>query len=254
MSLKYKFLFLNSLDVTQLKRYNKILGIKGYSKLRKKELIVSIKKYFSIKKIQRWFRKCMSINDNCIISISPLKYPCWPIKLEKKWIYYNLPDLVDCLLSSGNFRDPYTQRNLTVNELHSLDNHMKKLNFKRKSLLIAKKNKRYYKKQKENDEHIDTIIEEIKIIVCTMRSRISGDPGYDDSILDFNYYIENVYFPTIKYYFELLKEFSNTRLKETFLLCIHMIENMKKKNYIKKEKIRKKILKWLHKEQKNFCS
>ena len=249
MTLECKFLFLNNLNVTQLKKYNKILGIKGYSKLRKKELLLSIKKYIATKIIQKWYRYCKAYNDTCILSLEKIRYPCWPYKLENGWFYYNLPNLVDYFISSGCFKDPYTNKSMKTKELISIDNYMKKVNIKRKSLILARKNKEYYRKKNAREGTIETTIEEIRDIICLIRERLSVSE-IEDSIFDIRFNLDNIYYPTLRYYINLLNKISKRRLKASFVSWINILEDTK--SYDEKEKIRICVINWLNKEKKNY--
>ena len=130
----------NNSTIIQLRAKSKKCGIKGYSKNKKAVLQENIKKIISTKYIQRWFRKNKGYNDTCLISMEEIKYPCWPVKQQNGWIYYNLPDLVDYMLSSGVFKCPISKYSFNAKELTAMDIYTKKVGILRKSVFSAKKN------------------------------------------------------------------------------------------------------------------
>lgn len=223
MFLKEVNSFLLQLKVKELKSRCKFLGLKGYTKLKKNDLIDNIKFNIAASVIQRWYRKKFSYNDLCLISLEKIRYPCWPLRVSNGWMHYNLPDLVDFFLSSGDFREPQSKRSLTAKELKSLDDYVKKIGLKKKSLLAAKKNTEYYRKQKIKEEHRDTIVEQIRDVVCIIRDRLS-DFEENDSAMDIALNLEVIYFPTLNGYMRTLARCSKRYLKISIENCSKLIK------------------------------
>lgn len=176
---------LNMNNLSTLKKICKFLHIKNYSNLNKKELILIINKYHSIKKIQKWIRKIYSKNENCPISFESIKYPCYSIKVNNNFIYYNLCAIRSYLIKTGDFRDPMTRILYTDKQLLEMDTIYKYYNDNCKysleyndlektinnpskkirkntddpeeyfnSVYKASKNTRYYEKIKEKEQEL----------------------------------------------------------------------------------------------------
>ncbi len=80
-----------SIDV--LKRLCKFKKLANYSKLKKKELFDMLNEHISVIKIQRFFRSSLMGKDaTCLISMEPIRYPCYPFKPKGSsfYVYYNL--------------------------------------------------------------------------------------------------------------------------------------------------------------------
>jgi len=139
--------FLENLSVRDVKRKAKKIGIKGYSKLRKNEIINTIISFYAVKVIQRRYRKCKSLNTLCPISLEAISYPCWSKKTKKGRMYYNLEPLANFLITSGDFRDPNTRESYTDKEIVSIDSLIRVNKIKiSKSVKKAKDNPRFYKR------------------------------------------------------------------------------------------------------------
>ena len=78
-------------------------------------------------------------SDLCPISLKSVNYPCWMFKTNTKCVYYNLVDLVQYLTVSGNFRDPMTRVEYSINDLKSMDTTMANMKMKHKSLVSLKR-------------------------------------------------------------------------------------------------------------------
>jgi len=251
MILKEANLFLINLKVNQLKKKCKDLDIKGYSKLKKNDLVDSIINNCSSCIIQRWFRSLMSYNDLCMITLERIKYPCWPLRVPKGWMHYNLPDLVDYFLVSGDFREPQTKRKITEKELKSLDDYTKKLGMKKKSLCVANKNKDFYRKQKIREEHVDTLVEQIRDVVCIIRERLSTFED-EDSSMDISIQLDVIYYPTLNAYMRSLYRSSKRYLKICIANCIQILEETKIIYSDSKQNLKLNVINWLDKQNNKY--
>lgn len=167
MFLKYSIYkqYLSKKTVPFIIQRAKRLQIKGYSKLKKKEMIQLILKHFATKHIQRFTRKKLSVQSTCMISLEKITYPCWAKKTKAgHFIYYNLEPLVKYILRNGlRSRDPCTREEYTNNELKDIDiiykksSLSKKLNIK--SISKAVKRYYYYKQLRLKEEQIDILID-----------------------------------------------------------------------------------------------
>jgi len=192
---------LDTLKVLILKKKCKNLGIVGYSKLKKGEILVILKQHISCILIQNWYRDRLSSSDLCNITQSKFKYPCWPfvskVNCKKYWYYYNLPDLVDYLLQSGKFVEPHIGRQMTSLELVALDKYAKKVGLNRKSVYQAKKNPERFKRMKLREDLLQTIDNEIRTIVTEMRDRLLN---LDDNLQQISLFLDISYYPNLNYF------------------------------------------------------
>lgn len=185
-------MYLNNISKIKLINFCRVKGVKGYSKLNKKELNIIVSRLLIISKIQRWIRKYIfNYNDEiCSISLEKINYPCFPfVPKPGIIIYYNAKALKEYLLESGDFRDPKTRENYTIKHLCVLDNIEKTT----PSVLKAFKNiKKYNKiKEKENEmlileRSMDDIISDVFIDIIDNNNIISIDI---ESLLNNDYLI-----------------------------------------------------------------
>ena len=160
--------------LNNLKKICKIIGIRNYSKLKKEEIMLKIEEYYSVIKIQRWFRKNFSSEKICSISLDPIRYPCFPYrpKGHKFFIYYNLESLIDYLLTTGDFRDPKTREKYDEDTLKKIDKMKKNNKIKGKNVLYAYKHKGIYKKKKAEEDRILVLERCLDNVVSTIRKFI----------------------------------------------------------------------------------
>jgi hypothetical protein len=142
---------LNNCTLNILKKICKFLGIKKYSSLKKTELIFLINKHNSILKIQRFMRKKLSEGALCSISCEQIRYPCFSFKSGNKFIYYNLIELRNYLIKTGNFVDPNTRIVYSDKQLLDIDTIYK---YYLKNLIVKSNNK-----TKENEAKQTQMIE-----------------------------------------------------------------------------------------------
>jgi hypothetical protein len=167
---------LDDISVKNLKKICKKLKISGYSKLKKNQLVVEINTYFSVIKIQKFFRLKNGSGELCPISMDKISYPCFPFKPKghSLFIYYNLEPLVSYLLTTGDFRDPKTREKYSPETLQKMDKLRESNKIKGKSVFRAFKNKRYYKKKNDIEENITVIERCLDDIISSMRSLLEN--------------------------------------------------------------------------------
>lgn len=223
--------------VSHLKRICKHSGIKGYSKWKKAELILNIKGFLASRIIQRAYRKYKMCNEVCYLTYQNVKFPCYPLKISNgQYYYYNLPDLVDYFLTSGMFQEPVSKRDLSIQELNSIDTFVKKLGIKRKNLCEAKKNTEFYRKQLVKEHSIDVLVDQIREIICIIRERLEAD-DIEDPTPNVDITFRVMYFPSLKSYWRELNKQSKRSLKVSFFTATNLL---KKINIVNSES--KKIL------------
>lgn len=211
-----------SLKVRTLKKLCKLRKISGYTKLSKNSLIKTINKHNAAIKIQNFFRKKLIKDNVCPISMNKINYPCWAFKPQNSnfFIYYNLPDIINYLLSSGDFRDPKTREQYTKKNIQELESLRKKFKIKG-SLEAAKKNS---EKRKNNEDTLLAIERYLDEIVYLTRV----------SIEEHSELIDPIYLITFKFYikktFKLSPENANIILDQT----LNLISDSTKKsgNYL----------------------
>jgi hypothetical protein len=88
--------------------------------IRKKTIINALNAYFKSVVIQKWFRSTIAYNENCHITMEPIRYPLWGFKYNNKRHYYNLPDFVHYLITRGDFRDPVSREPITKEQVKEI--------------------------------------------------------------------------------------------------------------------------------------
>lgn len=246
--MKDQLFFFEKLNLVQLRQRNKLLGLKNYSKYKKTDLVYNIIRFLYARKIQRWFRKKMSFSETCAISLSKVRYPCWPFKVQKGWFHYNLPELVDYFLISGDFREPQSKREITTMELEKLDEFVKKVGLHKNSLSVAKKNTSHYKKLKNNEDYRDALVEEIRDIFCVIRDRLDSN----ENAIEINFNLELVYLPALRNYIKELYRYSKKYLKVSIRNSIGLIESVKFNTFGSRSNLQQYIIKWLKNEETKY--
>jgi hypothetical protein len=170
---------LDDISVKNLKKICKKLKISGYSKSKKNQLVIEINSYFSVIKIQKFFRLKKGSGELCPISMDKISYPCFPFKPKgySLFIYYNLEPLVSYLLTTGDFRDPKTREKYSQETLKKMDKLRESNKIGGKSVLRAFKNKRYYKKKNDIEENITIIERCLDDLISGMRSLLENREG-----------------------------------------------------------------------------
>jgi len=164
---------LSGYTLPQLKRMSKLKRIKGYSKLKKAVIVKNLVEYCASVKVQKWYRRKKKINDLCPISLEPVRWPSWPTRVSKGFIYYNLEDLATFLIVSGDFRDPTTREHFSESKLEQIDQFVKwsGLGVSQKTLDCFR-NRRSYKKKKDLEEQIDILVERIRYAAWMIREKL----------------------------------------------------------------------------------
>lgn len=244
--------FLRNLPVRDVRRTAKKVGIKGYSKLKKNDVIFNIVRLYAIKIIQRRYRKSKALNTLCPISLETICYPCWYKRTKKGRIYYNLEPLANFLITSGDFRDPNTRESYTEKEILSIDSLLRLNKIKiSKSVKKAKDNPRYYKRLKENEEQIDILMERIRYIFWTIREHVEEIyNGYGD-IKELTTQLDVTFFPTVKEYIRLLNRRDKRSLENSFYDMKRIITNIHYDCHVTKH-LKNMIINWIDKEQKQY--
>jgi len=244
--------FLNGLTVKEVKIASKRIGVGGYSKLKKFDVIDNVIKLLSIKIIQRWYRKKTSNNSVCPISLDIVNYPCWSKKTATGRIYYNLEPLANYLLIRGDFRDPSTREIYSNEDLLQIDSLVKSNKLKiRKSVRRAKDNKSFYRRQRANEEQIDILTERIRFIFCTIRDKINDVyNGYED-INEMTTQLDVSHFPMTREYLKILNRRDKQALKISFHNINKIMSDVKHDCHIIKH-LKTMIMNWIEKETKKY--
>lgn len=202
------------------------------ARAKKADLIFEMKKLFYIIKFQRRFRKKQALNKQCPVSLETLRYPFWSVKTPSGRIYYNLQDIAEYYVTSGDFRDPWTRNKLTMKDIYLLDslvedNKIKITNtkFKSNNNIISKayNNSAFYKQEKDNSEQIDILSERIRHIFCTIREKLES--------MDINGLMrptlmvskmENIYFPNCEQFIDIL----NNKCRDTLVRTLYIVQKI----------------------------
>lgn len=126
----------NKFNLKILKSICKSRNIKRISKLKKREIVDILICNDSIRKIQRFVRRCFTKIDP--ISMDKIKYEYVFVSKNGTRQYYDALNLVDYIVSSGDFRDPLTREILQEHHLRELDNIMNTNNIMKPSLFFIK--------------------------------------------------------------------------------------------------------------------
>lgn len=237
--------YLQKSSVKDVKVLAKRHNVKGYSKMRKNEILNAIIERLAIIIIQRFFRKKLSLNDKCPISLDDIMYPCWSIKTEKGRIYYNLESLASYLVTRGDFRDPSTRQTYSDKELDNMESLIKSNNIKlNRSIKKAKNNPHIYRRIKDNDEQIDIIQERLRFVSCNIRDNIEEiHRGYAD-IKEFTTQLDNIMYPAIKDYIRLLYRREKNLIKYTIDTMIKIVNDTTFDCQVSKH-LKNMVIEWL---------
>ena len=238
--------------VKQLKIDAKMLGLQGYSKFKKDEVIKNIIEFRAATIIQRRVRNKISKNELCPFSMEPINYPCFGKKVGNVFFYCNLVDLANFLVSSGDFREPNTRTYYTKNELYIIEDLVKFYKIKLpRSISNSIENKRFYIKQKCNEEQIDILIERIRftcwMIVENVEEIFFGRETLDNVFIK----LENIYFPELSACMVLLYQRSIRDLQNSIISSKIIIDNIKFDCFFI-EKIKNHFYSWLISEKTKF--
>lgn len=130
-------------------------------------------------KLQRLFRIKHSSDYICPITLDIVQYPCFGFKPKNSryYIYYNLIDLANYLITSGNFIDPKTKEPYTSNILKKIDKLLIKNNIYDLHVYKSSKDTKKYKLLKDDEDTvmiIERCIDEIMInIVYCLENNVS---------------------------------------------------------------------------------
>jgi hypothetical protein len=177
------------------------------SSLNKDKIIIKLIEYNSVVKLQRYFRKNILSNSLiCPISMSNVMYPCFPFrpKGQTHFIYYDLNSISEYLLTSGDFRDPKTREEYTIDHLKLIDKLRKDNKILGKSLETLSKNNKFYKEKKDNEESILIIERCLDDIISSMRNLLENTERRRHG----NHTLNTVLFMTFRAYFKRLVFYS----------------------------------------------
>lgn len=225
----------NNLPIVDLKKICKINKIKNYSKLKKVDIIKKIIDYFSVLKIQKFWRKKLINNKLCPISLNVIKYPCYAFKTKKgNFIYYNIKPLIDYLITTGNFQDPKTRQTYSEDNIKTIENIRKYYKLPGKNIIKVSRNKRYYMNKRDIEDDILVIERTLDSIIFQITKLI------EDSM---NKSIKNIHsslvleYSTFIHYYKLLVRYSKDHALSLIRRTITIVnETVDKKKYSKMRK------------------
>lgn len=233
-------------NLKTLKKIAKIYYVKKYSRLRKQELIMNIKKIKSSLIIQRFYRQRLINNSLCPICLEKItpNIPCYGYKTENNFIYYDLSCLIDNVLVSGDFRDPISRKIYTIDNLKSIDNSTITWKIKKKSLYSywsSPSEKKKRKKKKDCCEQmliLHRILDEINVKMLNIIEGIS----IGRTINNREYYLRQTVFPSFENYYEQYYTRDEDSAKHILDNCILKIQDVTSDNY----NIRDYVLAFFH--------
>lgn len=210
------------ISLKDLKTICKFKKYKGYSKLKKNEIVDKLVRNYSAIRIQRFLRGVWN-DEVCPISLEPVCYPCFSFKPKGfigkvSFIYYNLEPLINYLLSSGDFRDPKTREPYSEKVLKQIDQLAKTNNLKYKSVYKASNNGTIYRRNREREEDIIVIERCIDEIVHSMRIIMETETMNDSTIT-----LSSFHFPTFHRYFRNLLYKSEEASRRLLVSTINVI-------------------------------
>ncbi len=188
-------------NLDTLKKLCRFRRIK-YTKLKKQEIINLIIKYNATRKIQQFYRK-IKINTNvCPISMSSIRYPYYPFRPKGQtiFVYYNLTDIIDYLISTGEFRDPKTRQEYSNDDLKLIETLRLDHKISDKSILVAKKKVKFYKQKKELEDDVLVIERCLDDIISSMRTILENSDRRKHAVHTLN----NLLFMSFRVYFRRL--------------------------------------------------
>ena len=268
----YNFEYLKNIllnrRVPELRETAKRLGLKCLSKLKKQECIDLILKRLAVQYIQRRIRRTLSVNERCMISLEPIRYPCWGKKTKTvcRYYYYNLVPLIEYLLHNGVERaqDPSTHEKYSSAELRSIHSlyHTYKLHkqFGVNNLFRAiTERKVHYRNIRENEEQIDLLIDLLLKIVWNMKNKVIQ---YRDEYIPHSLNIKRAK-KTLAQKFEFaslsyipkLHDLNRVWLKKAFKMMYGVIETIEiKPNQFELHELKGECIRLLDQENKKYCS
>jgi hypothetical protein len=197
----------------------------------KKELVTRISKFYAVKIIQKNFRLKHSIEQICPITQNTITYPCFAYKPKGHtlFIYYNLRDLAEYLVTSGDFRDPKTREKYSDETLQSIDRELVKNKIRIdvfRSVYKASTKLDYYKEKKKSEEDILVYDRCLDDIISQMRSILEQE-SYRGDIY---HKLSAMHFPIFKIYLIKLLQVSKENARIAIDRSILAINNTLKEN------------------------
>ena len=208
---------LKKLKTDEIRKLCKLRNIVNLSKLKKAELIELLIRHQTALFLQRNFRKRKKKNDICPFTLDAVEWPFWSKKTNNGFFYYNLLELSEFLVASGDFRDPLTRQTYTPKELDSIESMTKFYKIKlKKSLKFARSNKKYYRNIKDKTEQIDILMERIRYIFCVIRDKLDEIITGEETVNNLLLHIDNIYMPDALNCMKILSTKCKPSLKITF--------------------------------------
>jgi len=188
-----------NMETGLLKKLCKNEKLKGYSKLKKKELFDQFNRILAVKIIQRHFRTHFYKNATDHITLEPISFPCFIYKTKSgKHYFYNHDSIIKYIMKTGNTKDPMTREEYSDNDLIRLDTEAK-LHYpdiKYRSTYKIKKNLSYARRIKNRENEILSFqmrMDELKelILFINTSDMLNWDLGNEPI------FIENIEYPSM---------------------------------------------------------
>lgn len=195
--------------------------------LRKQDLINHFDRNLKATKIQRIYRS----RSDCVcpITMTIVKYPCFSFrpKGQTVFIYYNLSDLINYLINTGDFRDPKTRQEYSTTDIKVMNSLQKyyKIEYKEipskikmyipisTNIFKAYNNKKYYKIKKDKENDILIMERCLDDIISSMRNILE----VSDRRRNYQHTLNNLLFTSFKIYFKRLVQLSTNKYIENYI-------------------------------------
>lgn len=185
-------------SVTVLRKLARLYHIRVPRTYSKSDIVEELVRYRAAVTIQRKFRARVSLNDICPFTLEPIRYPFWPTKTNKGFIYCNLRDLGEFFVTTGDFRDPTTRKYYSSHDLDRIEELIRYFRIKlSKTLGSSRRNMDFYRKKKCKDEQIDILLESVRFTTWVIRERIEDVIMAKDSVSSVILHMDNIYFEDI---------------------------------------------------------
>ena len=207
------FIFEQDVTKNQAIYIIKCNGIKGYSKLNKKDLVRLINVHYAAKFCIRKYminrnKSKEYVNDIDPLTLNNIKPPCFEIEITKNKIYrYNMISFYSYIVKTGKFSDPYTDTEFTDEHLKIMDKQLFNAGYMKTSLFSIKNNpnkQKYYKKQLEKENYLLGMDRQIGGLLTEICDNLSQQyQGNNEHVGYYN--IVDVFIPNFIYLIEQIK-------------------------------------------------
>ena len=215
------------LNLGILHKICKNYSILKYSKLNKMELIQKINEYYSVIKIQKYYRNYFYKNAVDHITLEKVEYPCFVFRTKcGKCYFYAYESIINYIMKTGDTRDPMTRTQYSDEVLTRLDSSAKLAlpGIKLKSTLKIKKNPEYARRIRNKLNEIlsyQSRLSELKILLINFI-----DSGLIFINMD-NIFIDNIEYTNTSVYLNSVIYEIKTRLRNLLSLDQHSSESFK---------------------------